>query len=657
MLIKRLQQYHIFLLFLFCLLSFKGFSQLDSLSAEEKKSLYASFSDANERLDYWYDSRYGGKGLARELNISQWYYLLEYFYADAERNHDTITLRRIAYPLSVTYHSLTQFDKALPLLEYMRENKASYKEIYYQNILVMLEEEYRAMGNLKKAVDIRRERINLNYIQSFYDLYADAQLYDIAINDFKNLELAPEPTPFNLTLYYQSLGDLFYKAEQLDSAITYYEKGIATLKPILNAKDYEGRNWYSEYTKVYFTNKLKGNIASAHVKKGEFNDVVPALELDIESSREIKEVDNRIVKWLVLGNVYLKQNRLKEARDVLDSVRHKIQGKKMIQSELEQLRLEGQYFKQVQMPDSSTFYLDKYIVLNDSLATLNKKNQAVLLLASFDNATQKNVIREQRLELERKENLENISQLQTLLMIIGLVGVCIVIVLVIKNYKFKKKTRSKIEKQNDELKLKNEENTLLLKEVHHRVKNNLQTISSLLGLQGNSVKDENVKIAFIEGQNRVHSMALIHKRLYEGENLGAVAFEDYANQLCDNLITSFGKTQVVKYSINSSVYMDMEHAVPLGLIINEIVTNILKYAQNKDGAIRFEMSMELKNEHYKLNIRDHGEGFDVQKVKLKNSLGLRLIELLSRQLEGQLKISSNTNGTAYNLSFPQDIKT
>ena len=627
-----------------------GFAQGKPMTDERKAFLQEEFGEVKDVLESWYISEENIEA-AYNLGILDYEFLLEFHNDKAQKSNDTLTLRQIQYPLALTYHNLTRFEKGIPLFESLLLRKESYSKEEYGLILLKLEQEYRAIGRIKDAINIREQRIHLAYTHSFYELYADVGLYNFAIDDYKNTILKPESNPFRLAFYHKDLGNLFMKAEKLDSAIAQYDIGLKIIEPILSKSDYPNKSSYSEYTKNYYASYMKGNIAACRVKQGLLEGVVPILKEDLNASRKILELDNRIIKWLVLADVYIQKKDKQNALRVIDSVENNWQGKRDLSIELELLKIKSEFFGLENVMDSMAFYLNEYVTLKDSIQELNSNDQAVILLTTMDNITQKNTIKEQRLELLRKENIENVKTLQTLLMIFVLVGVSIIVVLLFRNYSYKKSTSDKIEVQNEQLKQKNAENELLLKEVHHRVKNNLQTISSLLGLQSSTVEDQNLKTAFLEGQNRVHSMALLHQRLYESDQLGRVTFKEYAQQLCSNLISTFGKTHVTAYEINSTESFDIENAVPIGLILNEIVTNALKYGMSENGDIAFEISLTNHNEGYNLNVRDHGKGFNIDVAKQKNTLGLRLIHLLSRQLDGKLSITSNNEGTVYNLAF------
>ncbi len=199
-----------------------------------------------------------------------------------------------------------------------------------------------------------------------------------------------------------------------------------------------------------------------------------------------------------------------------------------------------------------------------------------------------------------------------------------------------------------------QEKDVLLKEIHHRVKNNLHIISNLLDLQSDYIEDEKVLELFSDSQNRIETMALIHEQLYQSKDLGKINFREYIHTLMDNLLCSYSNREtIINPIINvESISINLETAIPCGLIINELVTNSLKYAfpNGEDGEVGLELHQD-EQEKIHLTIRDNGIGipadFDWQN---SSSLGLKLVRILSKQLKAEIEFDG-TQGTVVNLRF------
>ncbi len=207
------------------------------------------------------------------------------------------------------------------------------------------------------------------------------------------------------------------------------------------------------------------------------------------------------------------------------------------------------------------------------------------------------------------------------------------------------------ELENSTISLKEKEH--LLKEVHHRVKNNLQIISSLLNLQSEHSQDEKFLMMIRESKNRISSMALIHEMLYTSKDFSQVNINAYITKLSQSIYQSFYMAESnvsFEYAIDTTLFFEIDRMIPIGLILNEIISNSLKYAfPDKQGLISIQF---LKKDHlYLLIVKDNGVGvpkdFD---FKTSKSLGIQLIHMLSEQLDGTL-VFDNKNGTSYTLSI------
>ncbi|MEO5500914.1 MAG: histidine kinase dimerization/phosphoacceptor domain -containing protein [Ginsengibacter sp.] len=197
---------------------------------------------------------------------------------------------------------------------------------------------------------------------------------------------------------------------------------------------------------------------------------------------------------------------------------------------------------------------------------------------------------------------------------------------------------------------KNAENELLLKEIHHRVKNNLEVVSSLLSLQSAQIDDPHTRNAIQESQNRVHSIGIVHQKLYQGNTLDAIEMKDYFLNLSESVLDSFGAEKKIKIELAmEKLDIDIDTAVPLGLIVNELLTNTIKYAfpDGKEGHVLIKLEKQ-KSGNLHLEVADNGMG--KSGITKGTGFGTQLISLLTRQLNGIMR-EDIKNGTRILFDF------
>lgn len=207
--------------------------------------------------------------------------------------------------------------------------------------------------------------------------------------------------------------------------------------------------------------------------------------------------------------------------------------------------------------------------------------------------------------------------------------------------------KKKLEK---ELIRKNSENELLLKEIHHRVKNNMQIISSFLNLQFSDFEDEKVKDALLKSKDRINSMALIHTKIYQSKELLSINFCEYIQSLTKAIEEGYSLNKNIRFKItDSNIVFEIDLMINLGLIITEIITNSFKHAFNElnEGIITIDLKKKVNSYH--LLISDNGKGLDLSNIE-KNTLGLDIVKALVEQINATIEINSQ-NGLKYSLKF------
>jgi len=270
------------------------------------------------------------------------------------------------------------------------------------------------------------------------------------------------------------------------------------------------------------------------------------------------------------------------------------------------------------------------------------------------------------LEIKEKQRVEDLhlaevfakNEFRFYSVIVLLVSAVIIAFILYRNNRNKQKANMALKDKNDKIEktvfalnetqtslvARNEENELLLKEIHHRVKNNLEVVSSLLELQSNQINDPHTKDAMVASQNRVHSIGIVHQKLYQGENLGAIEMKDYFVNLSESILDSFAANKRIQVECAmNALNVDIDTAVPLGLIVNELLTNTIKYAfpDGQSGKVRIKLEKGA-NGNLQMLVSDNGVG---KSGTIKGSgFGGQLVSLLTRQLGGTVT-EDNINGT------------
>lgn len=205
-----------------------------------------------------------------------------------------------------------------------------------------------------------------------------------------------------------------------------------------------------------------------------------------------------------------------------------------------------------------------------------------------------------------------------------------------------------VKEQNARISIQNDEKTTLVREIHHRVKNNLQIVVSLLRMQSQEVNNPEFRVLFQESINRIMAMSLIHQKLYQNENLSQIRIGDYLDELIHEIMNLSFREQEVHYEIKTEVgKIGLKTLIPVGLLVNELVSNSLKHAFHETTNARIQIEIQKEGEsHLRLTYFDNG----VWKQQMDNSsFGLVLIDTLIEQLEGTQEISRGENGTTYSI--------
>jgi len=418
------------------------------------------------------------------------------------------------------------------------------------------------------------------------NVYSRQKKYPEAIDQFqKALEFSENVSnPDNLLAFiYGNLGNCYTQQNDHAQALNYTQRAYELMK---------GKTGPEEQATMLI------GISNSLRELGRLNESASRLQdaqKMCENADGLIQVQERIQYQLY--HIYLEQNRLKEANDAI------------------QLHLK--LHDSLQRSEVSKQLLE----INTKYETEKKENEIALLNADNELVAA---------HLQAAKN-RNVGLLVGFILVGGLLTVV---------YRLFQKTKW----QNKQISKALHEKEVLLREIHHRVKNNLQVISSLLALQSEHVDDNVALSALQEGQDRVQSMALIHQNLYQDHNLTGVSINEYFTKLIRNLFDSYNiRKDQIRLEMNiDPLNLDVDTVVPIGLIVNELVSNSLKYAfpDNRKGTIW--VDLVEKGQQLYLSIKDDGIGMPPEREEsLGQSFGYRLIKIFTRQLKGTLSITGD----------------
>ncbi len=312
--------------------------------------------------------------------------------------------------------------------------------------------------------------------------------------------------------------------------------------------------------------------------------------------------------------------------------------------------LSYQLAKRNKETDDALSFLEQYMEVKDTYLSESVQKNVADLEKRYQTEQKERQITELELDKQNASLALANSNNQRNIFIFGFVIIMIGSGFLYYRYTNKKKTSDLLAIKNAQITASLEERETLLKEIHHRVKNNLQVISSLLKLQAGSLVDEAAVDAVKEGQHRVKSMALIHQKLYSAEDIRGVDVQDYFENLIDELKQAFGATEVRSEVNTSGLKMDIDTVIPLGLIMNELITNAFKYAFDDLENGRLDLSIVEGGDQLMVTLKDNGKGLDQSTIEASNSFGWKMIRSLSRKIKAEIEVVNN-HGTTITLTL------
>ncbi len=519
----------------------------------------------------------------------------------------------------------------------------------------------KALTYSRQHGDVHREATTLFNIGATY--YYKGEL-DSALKFY----MASEPVftdlndEQNISRLYNNLGRIYEKTRQYDYAIEISKKSIEIKERLGDTKGL--LNTYTNLSSIYqeienydsallYSNKcvtqakISGDLSAYKAELINLGIIYKNLDQPEKALRIFKEAEGLITEdedpyfitevFHNLSEFYFQNQDFEKTQHYLEKTREFLLEEKYLETSLHHYQLAYAFHKDMGNTKQSLDNLEKYMAFREQFLTRETLQKTTELEQLYEKE-------KRELEIDRLEatnQLQNLSIEKRSRERNGLIAISLMVMMLasLLFYMFKQKQKSLTQRET------------LLKEIHHRVKNNLQIISSLLNLQAGYLKDDAAIDAVKEGQNRVKSMALIHERLYQNDDLSAVEASEYIENLLNTLYRSFGidKEDIIPTIQVEPIKLDIDTMIPLGLIVNELINNSLKYAF-PDRSGNLEVSLRRIGSAIELKVKDDGSGFDPKILDTTNSYGWKMIQSLSRKLKAEISFQ-NEKGNEISLSI------
>ncbi|MCO4821401.1 MAG: histidine kinase [Flavobacteriaceae bacterium] len=606
-----------------------GASYLDTLQANYKKirNRAIKFEVLNDLAYYWHTR-----------NLTEATVFVKEGLQEALRLNDSLWHGRFQITQGAILLRQEKLDSAQVILE-AAKLKVTEEDLPHLN--TQLGYIYERRGELDKAADYAMEALRIGIERN--DKRAKAVAYSDLSNLFWKLSKFKQGLDYGL----QSL-DFFEERgiNDLDYGFTLYVVG----NNLLGLKEYDRALQYFEHSKTIgerygFYNNLSDVYISLVDLYAFLKRYDEAENAGVNALKYAELLDNEFMvmrSWLSIGQFQHREGRFNSS---IESLKKSIRiatsdfGDEYYLSQAYETL--GQSYAGNHDYKNAYQAFAQYDALKSEIFTTEADQRISLLQTEFDVAQKESTIKVQETQINQQKTR------QKLMIVIGALLLLLLLILL--------KTYDTNRKKNKLLNAQNIEKEFLLKEIHHRVKNNLEVISSLLSLQSAQMDDPTVIEAMKESQNRVLSMSMIHQRLYQGENLGSVDMKDYFVNLGRHILDSFGVDKSVELNcVMDTVELDVDTAIPLGLIVNELLTNALKYAfpEGRQGKINIELKRINKSKLI-LKVTDNGIGQMDDDFTKGKGFGMQLLQLLTQQLNGEME-HMKSNGTIVMFEFKID---
>lgn len=541
-----------------------------------------------------------------QFDSAKYWYQESYGYAQAMERED----RMAKLDVEVGYLLMKQ-DSLLQSLDFLKRAEATFEKLDMPGDL-------HAVYDLIGSLMLRMER------------YSDAIAY-------RKRSLHVSQNRQDSALTYHNLYGAYALLKQYDSARWTLEKGLS-LTP-------EGTGNYFlqliNYTHLYLEQEYDG---FSPEKALQYMDTIQSDYLHLFGSRS-----DSLTIHLNSAGALIQLGKTQLAKEHLDIYEELLNRNPTKRDTYKYYWILSEYYKALGQYKQAYSYYFQYDTMKENYTDASTRNKLYLLSKSYELEKRDSQIQSLSFEKEKQELEASVFQKQRNGFIVFAVVLLIAGAVIVRQSVLRKKTNRLLEEKSLLLGTALSEKETLLKEIHHRVKNNLQVVSSLLNLQANDLTDAAAD-AIKEGQLRVKSMALIHQKLYQENDLTGIEVQGYLENLVTELFTSFGtNSDQIHYEVDAKkLKLDVDTLVPLGLIINELITNSLKYAFQKTHEGLLTIHMNEEDSKLKVIVSDNGVGMDTTSSN-HTSFGWKMIKSLCRQLKADLDIATSA-GTKVTLT-------
>lgn len=631
-------------------------AQDDAISVQGFFNEFKNSESSEERLVYFFNTpnRYN------ENSAYDWLETVNVYLNNSQKTKDTLSITRYKLMQSQIHQDLGDFDKSLTLSKELYESKQSLDDETVVMLLELMDTNYSKLQLYSEQIEIRKEKKALGITKNiaFYDIYSDLGLHRDAMEDYfenekKNID---EKDYYSQAVFWNNVGTYLRLDKSYPTALSNYKKAQGFIKVYLNDVITSKTDRQETESKVLRA-LIDGNIGKNLVLLKQYEEALPYLERSIDSIEVYnagKFSSELVENKLEIAGCYLQLQDFEKATDFLTDGTKPI----TLENVLKKNRLLGSFYDKTNNFKNASEYYKKNMRIRDSIeenqSGLLQKQMAVVV--GEDKANDQRMLDESRTALERSKD-EMLEKDRDISMIfVFLVFTLVSFAALVYAYLRSVKSQRLIAQQKSIIEDALVEKDSLLKEIHHRVKNNLQMVSSLLSLQTKNTRSKAAIEALEEGKSRVKAMALIHQKLYQHDDLSVIEMQGYIESLINSVQSVFKKGgHNINITIDAEgVELDIDRAIPFGLILNELVSNSFKYAfpKNKDdGKIYIHLRKIADQEGY-FEYTDNGVGLPEDTDERTNSsMGIRLMNRLVNQLQSQLNIDKTTDGVRFWFNF------